>query len=116
MLSLLGMGLHGKRMCHLLNYPKGEFQCSFPTKSGRPKRAEGSKDPAQTNPIISKAVKEHYYNPDTIAHLIGKVNEAHILVDDWEYLALVDSGAQLFTITIELLSNWDWKYINWIGY
>ena len=52
-----------------------------------------------SNPIIHKAVKEHYHNPDPIACLIGKVNEAHILVDDVECLALVGSGVQLSIIT-----------------
>ena len=52
-----------------------------------------------------KAVKECYYNPDPIVHYIGKVNQAHILVDDVECLALVDSGAQLSTITTEFVKQ-----------
>ena len=62
-------------------------------------------DSAQTNPIILKAVKECYHNPEPLAHLIGKINEAYILVDDVECLALVDSGAQLFTFTIEFVKH-----------
>ena len=60
-----------------------------------------STGPVQTNTIILKAIKECFHNPDPIAHLIGKVNDAHILVDDVECFTLVDSGAQLSTITIE---------------
>ena len=106
MLLLLWMGPHGKRMCHAFKLFKGgEFQCSFPTKVWRPKRAGSSTDPAQTNPIILKAVKEHYHNPDPIAYLIGKVNEAHILVDDVECLALIDSGGQLLTITTKFVKQ-----------
>ena len=82
-----------------------EFQCSFPSNSRRPKRAGSSTDPAQTNPIILKAVKEHYHSPDLITYLIGKANEAKILVDDVECLALVDSGAQFSIITIEFVKK-----------
>ena len=40
-----------------------------------------------------------------MAHLIGKVNETKILVDDVECLALVELGAQLSTIGIEFVKQ-----------
>ena len=85
-------------------------------KSGRPKRVGSSTDSAQRSPIILKAVKECYHNPDPVASLIGKANEIKILVDDVECLALIDSGTQLSMINIECVSNWGSKYISWIGY
>ena len=50
-------------------------------------------------------MKECYHNPDPISHLTGKVNEAHILVDDVEFLALVDLEAQLSTITTDFVKQ-----------
>ena len=40
-----------------------------------------------------------------MTHLIGKANEAKMLVDDVECLALVDSGAQLTTIAITFVKQ-----------
>ena len=81
----------------------------LPPKIKEIKGAGSSTDPAQTNPIILKAVKECYHNPDPIAHLIGKVHEAHILIDDVECLALVDSGTQISTIKIEFVKQFGLK-------
>ena len=86
-----------------LNYLKGVFQCSFPPKSKRTKGAGSSTDSTQTDLITPKAIRKHYHNPDPIAHLVGKVNEAHIFIDDVE--CLVDSGAQISTITIEFVKQ-----------
>ena len=105
MLSLLGMGSHGKRVCHTLKLFKGGVSVFLSQKVKETKRAGSSTDPAQTNPFILKAVKECYHNPYPIACLIGKVDEAHILVDDVECLALVDLGAQLSTITVEFVKQ-----------
>ena len=100
----MGMGPHGKRMCHAFKLLKGDSSVLSP-KSKRSKGAGNSKDPAQTNPIILKAVRDHYHILDPIAHLIGKISEAHIFIDDVECLALVDSGAQISTITIEFVKQ-----------
>ena len=77
----------------------------LPPKSKRLKRAGNSTDPAQTDPITLEAVGKCYHNPDSIACLVGKVNEAHTLIDDVECLALVDSGVQISTITIECVKQ-----------
>ena len=67
--------------------------------------AGSSTDPAERNLITLKSVKEHYYNQDPVACLIGMANETNILVDDVECLALVDSGTQLSTINIEFVKQ-----------
>ena len=60
-----------------LNYLKGEFQCPFPPKSKRSKRVGSLTDQAQTDAISLKAIRKHYHNPDPIACLVAKVNEAY---------------------------------------
>ena len=105
-----GWGHMAKECATPLNYLKGEFQCSFP-QNKRTKKAGSSTDPTQTDPITLKAIRKHYHNPDPIAHLVGKVNEACILIDDVECLALVDSGTQISTITIEFVKQLGLKII-----
>ena len=100
-----GWGHMGKECTIPLNYSKGRASIFLPTESRRPKRAGSSTDPAQTNSIILKAVKEHCHIPDPIANLTGKVNETQILVYDVECVTLVDSGAHLSTITIDFLKQ-----------
>ena len=76
-----------------LSYLKGGVSMYLPPKSRRTKRTGSLTDPAQTNPSILKSVNEYYQNLDPVAHMVGKVNETKILVDNVECLALVDSGA-----------------------
>ena len=101
MLLLLGWGHMAKECATPLNYIKGGVSMFLPPKSKRSKGAGSSTDPTQTDPITLKAIRKHCHNPDLIACLVGKVNEACILIDDVECLALVDSGAQISTITVE---------------
>ena len=51
----------------------------LPPKIKESKRVGSSTDPAQTDPISLKAIRKHYHNPDPIAYLAGKVNEAQYL-------------------------------------
>ena len=88
-----------------LNYLKGGVPMSLPPKSKRSKRARSSANSDQTDPITLKAIRKHYYNPNPIACLVGEVNEAHILIDEVECIALVDSGTQISTITIEFVKQ-----------
>ena len=44
-------------------------------------------------------VTEKYHNPDPLVRLIGLANEAIILVEGQEFPALIDSGAQLLTMS-----------------
>ena len=80
--SLLGMGTHGKRVCHTFKLLK---RGSFNVPSHKSKKSKGTgnpADPTQTDPINLKAMSKQYHNPDPIACLVGNVNEAHILIDD----------------------------------
>ena len=110
---MLGMGPHSEAMAKLL---KGGVSMYFPLKSRRPKRAGSPTHAAQINPIIFKAVKEHYHKPDPVAHLIGKANETKTLVNDVGCWAPVDSEAQLSTINIEFVMQLGQKYISWTEY
>ena len=74
-------------------------------KKKKSERSRISTNPTQTDSITLKAIREEYHNPDLIAWLVGKANETWILVDDVECLALMDSGAQISTITIELVKQ-----------
>ena len=51
------------------------------------------------NKTIIKQVKSQYYNPDPLVRLIGDANESTLHVNNYEVTALVDSGAQISTIT-----------------
>ena len=62
-----------------------------------------SKPKPRNNPKAKSAIRtihDRYHNPDPIVRLIGKRNESKIIVDGIEYPALLDSGAQMSTITI----------------
>ena len=48
-------------------------------------------------------VAERYYNPDPLLRLIGPANEAVIIVEGQEFPALIDSGAQLSTMSEALV-------------
>ena len=73
--------------------------------SRKPKRAGISINSTQTDFVTLKDIRKQYNNPDPIAQLVGKVNEAYILIDDVECLVLVDLGTQISTITIEFVKQ-----------
>ena len=52
---------------------------------------------------ISQMAKK-YHNPDPLLRLIGPANEATIIVEGQEFKALIDSGAQLSTISESLVT------------
>ena len=49
-------------------------------------------------------VAEKYHNPDPLLRLIGPANEATISIEGQEFKALIDSGAQLSTISESLVT------------
>ena len=51
---------------------------------------------------ISQVVQK-YHNPDPLLRLIGLANEATIIVEGQQILALIDSGVQLSTMSKSLL-------------
>ena len=56
--------------------------------------------PKHKNKSELRTIHDRYHNPDPIARLIGKHNESLVVVDDVKYPGLLDSGAQMSTITI----------------
>ena len=95
-----------KRLCPLwLNYTWGRsgMGTSLPT-NGR----ETGRSPSQA-PISSEIymkisqVADKYHNPDPLLRLIGLANEAKIIVEGQEFPALIDSGAQLSTMSESLV-------------
>ena len=67
----------------------------------------GPKVKLEQNPVDVWATGEgsenQYYNPDPLARLIGRSNESTIVLDGEQYTALIDSGVQVTTITLELV-------------
>ena len=92
------------------------FECPLPltTKGGGSQEKEGNKisprersqcsseqnRPKHKNRPELKSLHDCYHNPNPIARLIGKRNESPVIVDGVEYPGLLDSGAQILTITI----------------
>ena len=65
-----------------------------------------SPSPEPVSPTIDmkiSQVAEKYHNPDPLLRLIGPANEAVIIVEGQEFPALIDSGAQLSTMSEALV-------------
>ena len=69
----------------------------------RESRGSSSQQPVSSaiNMHISRVIQK-YHNPDPLLRLIGLANEATILIEGQQFLALIDSGAQVSTMS-ELL-------------
>ena len=61
-----------------------------------PKRSRRTR---KVNQAIVKQIHAQYYNPDPLVRLIGDANESVLQVDNYKVTALIDSGAQISTIT-----------------
>ena len=86
-----------------LNYQRGEEpEKKKGTKSppGKDQSVDWSKPDQNKSKPELKSLHDRYHNPDPIAQLIGKRNESPVIVDGVEYPGLLDSGAQMSTITI----------------
>ena len=53
----------------------------------------------------SHGSKNRYYILDPLVRLIGKSDEITIIIDGKRYMALIDSGAQDTTITVDLVNK-----------
>ena len=64
-------------------------------------------DSCPAEPIITRAsqLTQSYHNPDPLLRLIGPSNEATMIVGGHEYLALIDSGAQLTQMSLALVKT-----------
>ena len=67
-------------------------------------KPQSRRDSIETRATSNKT-REQYYNPDSLARLIGKSNESMIIIDGKQCTALIDSSAQVTTITIDLVNK-----------
>ena len=61
-------------------------------------------DPIETRATDNRT-RDQYYNPDPLARLIGKSNKSTIIIHGKQCTALIDSGAQVTTITVDLINK-----------
>ena len=91
---------------------KGRGKVSSPTPSEPPVEKsnengeQGDKvdKDKEVEDVISKSaeiIKREVENPDSYVRLIGSLNEAKIVINGEETLGLIDSGAQISTMTLE---------------
>ena len=87
-----------------LNYQRGEASEKKKTTSTPPSKVTNtSQDKSNQNKKDQsklRTITDHYHNPNPIDRLIGKQNESTIIVEGRRYPGLLDSGAQMSTITI----------------
>ena len=50
-----------------------------------------------------------FLNPDPVAHLVGHANEVPVVIDGHEVTALIDLGAQVSNISVQLCKDLDLK-------
>ena len=65
-------------------------------------RAQGEQDSPQKRTTIDRdkvALRELYHNPDPIFRLIGTANETDVIIEDQTVKGLIDSGAQISSIS-----------------
>ena len=83
-----------ERVCN-----EGKHQFS---KDPRGVQAQGDRDHPQKRSTVKQDVvtlKELYYNPDPLVRLIGEANEMEIIIENEKVKGLIDSGAQVFSIS-----------------
>ena len=68
-------------------------------KSATPLREQSWPTLSSSSSLVKVGLRPQYHNPDPIVHLIGLANEADVLVNNVETKALVDSVAQVSTIS-----------------
>ena len=65
-------------------------------------RAQGNRDRPEKRSTIDRdriALRELYHNPDPLYRLIGEPNEASVVVENQKVKGLIDSGAQVSSIS-----------------
>ena len=50
-----------------------------------------------------------FLNPDPVVHLVGHANEVPMVIDGCKVAALIDSGAQVLNISVQLCEDLDLK-------
>ena len=67
-------------------------------------KLQSRQDPIETRATGNKT-RDKNYNPDSLARLIDKSNESTIIIDGKQCTTLIDSGAQVMTITVDLVNK-----------
>ena len=65
-------------------------------------RAQGKQERPRQRSSINKdkaALKELYHNPDPLFRLIGKANKTDVIIENQQVKGLIDSGAQVSSIS-----------------
>ena len=65
-------------------------------------RAQGNRDRPRKRSTVKRdviALKELYHNPDPLVRLIGEANETEVIIEDKKVKGLIDSGAQVSSIS-----------------
>ena len=91
---------HPKQLCpSCLNYTQGEWCGTIPPRSWTRYWKVPPEPISSTIDMKISQVADKYHNPDPLLRLIGPANEATISIEGQEFKALIDSGAQLSTIS-----------------
>ena len=88
-------------MNQMTGKPRGN--CNDPTSTPE-SDSESKQDPIDAW-AASVGSKSRYYNPDPLVRLTGKSNESTIIIDGEKHTALIDSRAQVTTITTDLVNK-----------
>ena len=89
-----GLGTWLERVCYQGKCRLGE--------DPRGVRAQGNRDRPRKRSTVKRdrlALKELYHNPDPLYRLIGEPNEAAVIVENQRIKGLIDSGAQVSSIS-----------------
>ena len=118
MFQVPGLGSYGKGVCNSSKAVKQEWgeprECSQALCSKHPVNLQHSLPDPNPKLTHTKAAKRKgwqqvtsipFLNPDPIACLIGHSNEALVIIDGQEVAALIDSGAQVLSISAQLCED-----------
>ena len=122
MLQMPGLGSHGKRVCHSSQNIKpgwGDLrECSqtpLQQQSVSLQHSLSGPEPklTQVKAVNRKGQREiapiPFLNPDPVVHLVGHANEVPVVIDGCKVTALIDSGAQVSNISMQLCEDLDLK-------
>ena len=118
MFQIPGLGSHGKGVHHSgQNIKQGwgdPWECSQPTLQQHTVSSQHSLSGpkpklTQVKEVTKKGWKGiapiPFLNPDLVAHLVGCANEAPVVIDGCKVAALIDLGAQVLNISVQLCED-----------
>ena len=84
----------------------GEQFCSPPMGGGASTAKRTGSSGWEAKPAVKlNSPADQYHNPDPIIRLIGRKNESIIKIENQEFTALIDPGAQISTICTSLVEK-----------